>query len=168
MKWAPPTIYAIGGAPYPPSSYYCRLTKQFPLLNLSRHCLAEAKCTMKHLKVSRRRKFWPLLGQAFVLLLTPTSSWASGIATSGHITQITPTNGGIVYLLLDVKASGSPSCSTSGQWIFDASTQSGQALLGAVYTAFAQGLPIWVTGTGSCNIDPTTESVAWINVRPQT
>jgi hypothetical protein len=67
-----------------------------------------------------------------------------------------------VFVNINGTAGGSPpSCQNyqNNRFVLNPTTTSGQALLAVVLSALARGVPVGITGSGTCSIWPDTESI---------
>lgn len=105
-----------------------------------------------------------------ILALAFAASAATANASSingVHITEIVPNNAGIVRIYIDQSRTGLPSCASAMPTALsvNANTAAGQALVSALYLAFASNLPVDVNGTGACDVDAGVESLGYAGVR---
>jgi hypothetical protein len=77
----------------------------------------------------------------------------------GSISKLTPTSGGAFIFYQTGTRTTRPACSTQDRWAIDVSTNSGQALVAALLTAYSMGKQIAITGTGTCTVWEDTETV---------
>jgi len=84
-----------------------------------------------------------------------------------HITEIVPNNAGIVRIYIDQSRTGLPSCASGMPTAFsvNANTSAGQALVSALYLAFASSLPVDMNGTGACDVETGVESLGYAGIR---
>ncbi len=94
------------------------------------------------------------------------SADANSSINNVHISEIVPNNVGIVRIYIDTPRTGLPSCagSTTTALSINANTMAGQALVSALYLAFASNLPIDIAGDGACDVETGIESVGYAGV----
>jgi hypothetical protein len=107
-----------------------------------------------------------MIGLALALCAS-TAAMASG---GGPLfpSYISTLNTGVAYVYFTGARTGTiPACAAPGgtyfRYAFDTNTAGGKAQLANLLAAAAQGINIWFQGTGDCNVDGTTESLAQIH-----
>lgn len=84
--------------------------------------------------------------------------------TAGYISQVYPTNWGMVYFQHSGTRATRPACATQNRWVINMSNSGGQAMLSALLTAYASAKPITIVGTGDCRDWPDTESIVYFTL----
>jgi hypothetical protein len=98
-----------------------------------------------------------LLGVAFALMLGEAAQASS--STDGTVTSLTVVPGGIAIFHENGVRSARPACSTEARWAINVNTAEGQAKFAALVAAYSAGKPVWVYGTGQCDLWADTETV---------
>ena len=77
--------------------------------------------------------------------------------------------GGIAVFHDSGTRSAQPACSTLNRWAFDATTPAGQAMLSSLLSAYVAHIPIWIVGTGACEVynNSETASYFWLGAQGQ-
>lgn len=107
---------------------------------------------------------------ASVALLAATLSIGSVAEAStsapSKVYNITITANGIAYFFQEASRTGYPACAGNfpARWAFNASTPGGQAVLSTILTAYATNKPVFVAGTGACDVAGDTESVGYLYI----
>lgn len=100
---------------------------------------------------------------ALCILFLPVSAFAIGSAT-GTVTHIfvSATYGDIVYIELSGSKSNNPTCSTNSpsQFVIPRTSQLYADLFAQILAAYSTGASITVTGTGTCSVVSTEETIA--------
>ncbi len=114
---------------------------------------------MASLRLMRRSVY---MMSTLSLFLIPGQA-AAGTAAAGRVTGILPTNAGAAFFNDDGARTGVPSCAqaNTARWVVNDSTPAGQAMLSTLLTAYSLGRTITVTGTGTCDVDGSTETAAF-------
>jgi hypothetical protein len=83
-----------------------------------------------------------------------------------HVTHIIPNNVGVVAIYLDAPRTGLPSCAgtSTTAFEFNVTTPAGQAMLAALYVAFASNLPVDIQGTSTCAAGGFVETIGYMAV----
>jgi hypothetical protein len=91
----------------------------------------------------------------------------AGSANAGTITQTVSFPSGQFLFYQNGSRVSPPACATfPGRWAVDVTTSGGQGAEANILTAFATARQVYVYGTGTCAVDPTSETVAYVTVNP--
>jgi hypothetical protein len=80
------------------------------------------------------------------------------------VAQLSYASTGLVKVYFPVATvTGAPACASNGNeyaFVFDSTTPAGKALLAGIFEAHPAGIPVWMFGSGTCDVLAGSESVA--------
>ena len=103
---------------------------------------------------------------ALISLALPGASFA-GMANPSRVINVSSfTTGQFVFEQNGTRVTP-PGCAagTPTRWAVDVTTPAGQATQATILSAFALGRLVYLYGTNTCSVDPTSETVLYITVQ---